>query len=229
MKIKKIFISTCLLIGTMGFTALDGGEKESDGKTFKTIKIGNQEWMVDNLNIDRFRNGDLITEARTRTEWQRAGREQQPVWCFYSNDITNGEKYGRLYNWYAVNDPRGLAPAGWHVPSDKEWTELIKYLGGEEIAGSKLKSDSGWKEKGNGGNNSQFSALPGGACADDGYLGSIGYLGVWWSSTVDTSYYYDSTAYAWYRYLYFSDDKIIRYSHSKGNGFSVRCIKDVID
>ena len=94
------------------------------------------------------------------------------------------------------------------------------------MAGTKMKSIKGWKENSNDTNKSQFSALPGGACADDGYLGSVGYLGVWWSSTEDTSYYYDATAYAWYRCLYFSNGKIVRYAHSKGNGFSVRCLRD---
>ncbi len=208
MTIKKIFISTYLLIGVMGFTALNGDEYGLDGKVLKTIKIGDQEWMVENLNVDTFRNGDPIAEARTRTEWQQAFIDKKPVWSYYGYDPANGKKYGRLYSWYTVTDARGLAPAGWHVPTDAEWTELVNYLGGEEIAGSKLKNNSDWKEGGNGTNHSQFTALPGGACADDGYLGSIGYLGVWWSSTEDTSYYYDATAYAWYRYLYFSDIKL---------------------
>jgi uncharacterized protein (TIGR02145 family) len=226
MKTKKIFLGILFIVGTMLCSAFGGSEKDLEENTCKTVKIGNQEWMAENLNTSKFRNGDLISEAKTRKEWQQAGREGKPVWSYYGNDPAKGSTYGKLYNWYAVNDPRGLAPPGWHVPSDAEWTQLMDYLGGEDIAGTKIKSSSGWNENGNGTNNSQFSGLPGGACADDGYLGSVGYLGVWWSSTEDTSYYYDSDAYAWYRYLYFSKDNVIRYAHSKGNGFSVRCLRD---
>jgi uncharacterized protein (TIGR02145 family) len=216
------FLLSCLPL----FTSFTGGENKTSKPHFKSIQVGKQEWMAENLNVCTFRNGDSITRARTRTEWQQAHINKKPAWCFFGNDSLNGERYGRLYNWYAVNDLRGLAPIGWHIPTDAEWTELVNCLGGEEIAGTKMKSTHGWKESGNGNDKSQFSALPGGACAGDGYLGSLGYLGVWWSATADTSYYYDSGANAWYRYLYFSRDNVIRYSHSKGNGFSVRCLRD---
>jgi uncharacterized protein (TIGR02145 family) len=226
MKQKNLFFGGLLFAVIILLSASGGIDQKQDKMAGKSVKIGNQEWMSGNLNIEVFRNGDSIAEARSRTEWQRAFIEHKPVWCYYGNDSANGEKYGKLYNWYAVNDPRGLAPAGWHVPSDADWTRLTDYLGGAETAGYKMKSDSGWKELGNGNNQSGFSGLPGGASADDGYLGSIGYLGVWWSATADTSYYYDNTAYAWYRYLYYAKDNLVRYSHSKGNGFSVRCIRD---
>lgn len=226
MKTKKIFLGTFLIIGAMCFTVFGGAEKDREGDPFKTVMIGRQVWMAENLNTAHFRNGDLIPEAKTRSEWQRAFLDRQPAWCYYGNDAATGALVGRLYNWYAVSDPRGLAPAGWHVPSDAEWMQLTDYLGGGEAAGTALKNDSGWKENGGGSNQSRFAALPGGACADDGYLGSIGYLGVWWSATADTSYAYDADAYAWYRYLYYSKDSVIRYAHSKGNGFSVRCLRD---
>ena len=83
-------------------------------------------------------------EAKTNEEWNQANENKQPAWCYYENDPKNGAKYGKLYNWYAVNDPRGLAPAGWHVPSDAEWTILSDFLGGESTAGKKMKSLSGW-------------------------------------------------------------------------------------
>jgi uncharacterized protein (TIGR02145 family) len=226
MKLKKFSNIIFILSGFLLFNVFNARAQERPNKEFKTVIIGEQEWMAENLNVCTFKNGDRIARARTRTEWQQAHFDKKPAWCFYAGDSLNGETYGRLYNWYAVNDPRGLAPVGWHVPSDSEWTTLVKYLGGPEAAGEKLKNSSGWKENGYGINSTQFSALPGGACANDGYLGSLGYLGVWWSATADTSYYYDPDAYAWYRYLFFSKDEIIRYSHSKGNGFSVRCIKD---
>ena len=226
MKIRKILSVILLIVGGIHIAILGADETDQVGNSYKTVKIGDQEWMAENLNTDQFRNGDIIAEAKSRIEWQKAFFSKEPVWSYYGYDPANGQKYGKMYNWYAVVDPRGLAPAGWHVPSDAEWTQLTDYLGGEVISGTKLKSSRGWKENGNGNNQSQFSGLPGGACADDGYLGSIGYLGVWWSTTEDTCYYYDPDAYAWYRYLFFSKGEINRYSHSKGNGFSVRCIRD---
>jgi len=106
----------------------------------KSVKIGTQVWMTKNLDVSVFRNGDTIPEAKTNIEWIKAGDNQQPAWCYYDNDPANGAKYGKLYNWYAVNDSRGLAPTGWHVPSDAEWTQLKDFLGGIEVAGTKMKS-----------------------------------------------------------------------------------------
>ena len=95
---------------------------------YKSVKIDNQEWMAENLNIDKFRNGDRIPEVKINEEWEKAGNEKKPAWCFYDNDPANGEKYGKLYNWHAVNDPRGLAPEGWHVPSDEEWKNFNRFF-----------------------------------------------------------------------------------------------------
>jgi uncharacterized protein (TIGR02145 family) len=117
----------------------------------QTVTIGTQVWMTKNLDVDHFRNGDAIPQAKTDEEWKRAGENKQPAWCYYNNDPANGVKYGKLYNWYAVNDQRGLAPAGYHVPSDEEWTILSDYLGGSDIAGKKMKSKSGWSDYTSGG------------------------------------------------------------------------------
>ena len=106
----------------------------------KSVQIGTQTWMVENLNVSTFRNGDPIPEAKNDKEWSMSVESMQPAWCYYDNNPKNGEKYGKLYNWYAVNDPRGLAPAGWHVPGDEEWTKLIDFLGGSGDADEKLKS-----------------------------------------------------------------------------------------
>ena len=105
----------------------------------KSVTIGTQVWMKENLNVSTFRNGDPIPEAKTAEEWKAAGAAKQPAWCYYDNDPKNGAKYGKLYNWYAVNDPRGLAPVGWHVPTKEELSDLINYLGGEYVAGRKMK------------------------------------------------------------------------------------------
>lgn len=110
------------------------------------IKIGNQIWMKRNLDLDAFRNGDPIPQATSNEEWVLASKNKQPAWCYYDNDLLNGEKYQKLYNWYAVNDPRGLAPNGFHIPSNDEWSILINYLGGNHFwdAGTKMKNLTGW-------------------------------------------------------------------------------------
>ena len=112
----------------------------NDKENYKSIKIDNQVWMAENLDVGNFRNGDPVPEAKTDEEWVSAGKEGKPAWCYYENKIENGISYGRLYNWYAINDPRGLAPEGWHVPTDEEWRKVTLFLGGEDAAGTKMKS-----------------------------------------------------------------------------------------
>jgi uncharacterized protein (TIGR02145 family) len=185
----------------------------------QTVTIGTQVWMTKNLDVATFRNGDPIPEAKTAEEWKRAGENQDPAWCYYDNDPANGAKYGKLYNWYAVNDSRGLAPVGYHIPSDDEWTILTDFLGGK-IAGTKMKSKSGWKKKGNGTNSSGFSGLPGGHRYLNGSFYSIGKNGYWWSSSEYL------TRVAWYRYLYYNNGNVYAFDYSEESGFSVRCLKD---
>jgi uncharacterized protein (TIGR02145 family) len=117
----------------------------------QTITIGTQVWMTKNLDVATFRNGDTIPQVQTDKAWMNAGDNKQPAWCYYNNDPANGEKYGKLYNWYAINDSRGLAPVGYHIPSDAEWTKLTDFLGGESVAGTKMKSKSGWNSYTTGG------------------------------------------------------------------------------
>jgi len=188
--------------------------------SFKSVKIGAQTWMSENLNVSTFRNGDPIPEAKTNEEWEKAGENKQPAWCYYDNDPANGAKYGKLYNWYAVNDPRGLAPVGYHVPSDAEWTILTGFLGGQDAAGTKMKSKSGWAENRNGTNSSGFSGLPGGGRYDDGAFSYIGTVGDWWSSTEDDA------GSAWGRYLGYGDGSVYGSYGNEENGFSVRCLRD---
>ena len=114
----------------------------------KTVTIGTQVSMAENLNVSTFRNGDPIPEIKSNEAWGNAYKENKAAWSYYDNDPANGSKYGKLYNWYAVNDPRGIAPKGWHVPTDKEWQTLTTTLGGQSVAFAKMKSSSG------------FSALP---------------------------------------------------------------------
>jgi uncharacterized protein (TIGR02145 family) len=197
----------------------------------QSVTIGNQIWMTKNLDVSTFRNGDPIPEAKTEEEWYLAGQNGEPAWCYYDNDPTNGEKYGKLYNWYAVNDPRGLAPEGWHVPNDSEWTNLVTFLGGEDLAGAKMKTPLGWEDNSpevndswEGTNESGFSALPGGSRTAVGYFSILGGGGFWWSSTEveedPFKYIQDITLYSEFALA------IIGLGEDRSEGKSVRCIKD---
>jgi uncharacterized protein (TIGR02145 family) len=130
------------------------------------IRIGSQTWAAKNLNVDHFRNGDAIPEVRTHEEWKAAGNAGIPAWSYYDNDPDKDRPFGKLYNWFAVHDPRGLAPAGWHIPSNEEWVKLIDNLGGGRASNNKLKHTSGWTDDGNGTNESGFAGLPGGGRLD---------------------------------------------------------------
>ena len=199
------------------------GKKTIKNKTAgNDIKIGSQVWMVKNLNVDKFRNGNAITQAKSKEDWIKAGLSKQPAWCYYNNDPQNGTKYGKLYNWYAVNDPRGLAPKGYHVPSDAEWTTLLNVLGDKENAGRKLKSKEGWNENGNGNNESGFSGLPcGNRGSGNASFGAIGVTVYWWSSTEGGK---ESACIIGLNCYYNDFSRIC--GGEKASGFSVRCIKN---
>ncbi|MFM7637742.1 MAG: fibrobacter succinogenes major paralogous domain-containing protein [Crocinitomicaceae bacterium] len=184
------------------------------------VSIGTQVWMTKNLDVATFRNGDSIPQVKKDKEWKKAGENQQPAWCYYNNNQKNGKKYGKIYNWYAVNDPRGLAPVGYHIPSDAEWTQLTNYLGGVENAAAKMKNISGWAENGNGTNSSGFSGLPGGDRSGNGAFSYVGLNGSWWSSTEYVTFT------AWHRSLYYYNGILFRGNNYRSNGFSVRCLKD---
>ena len=186
------------------------------------VKIGTQVWTSKNLDVSTFRNGEAIPEGNSDAEWNKAVENKQTAWCYYDKDIQNGKKYGKLYNWYAVNDSRGLAPTGYHIPSDAEWTVLTDFLGGEHIAGEKMKSKQGWqkngKKSGNGNNSSGFNGLPGGICNIDGNFWNVTENGHFWSF----SEY--NTGFAWYRVL--KDARVYREFGYERNALSVRCIRD---
>jgi uncharacterized protein (TIGR02145 family) len=191
----------------------------------QTVVIGSQVWCNKNLEVSKFRNGDPIPEVKSNEAWEKAGEYEQPAWCYYNYDSANGIKYGKFYNWYAVIDPRGLSPLGYHVPTDDEWTELSDFLGGKQVAGKILKMETileneiqigGW----NGNNLYGFSALPGGFGF---YFGGFDFMvshGYFWSSTEGS----ENSAYT--RLLSGEDDVFVRASYFKGGGLSVRCLKD---
>lgn len=191
--------------------------------SYNKVKIGEQEWMTENLNVEKFRNGDPILEVKSKQEWQKAQENKTPAWCYYNYEKTNSKKYGKLYNWYAVNDKRGLAPEDWRIPTEGDWTNLIDYLGGRDVAGKKMKFTAFWDnneigDSCNGTNESGFSAIPGGECVY-GNFSSIGKIGNWWSSTEE---YYEGLCVT----IMGPNNYSSIYRRSKGDGMSVRCIKD---
>jgi uncharacterized protein (TIGR02145 family) len=180
----------------------------------KTVMIGKQEWMSENLNVDYYQNGDNIPEVEDPTEWMslRTG-----AWCCYDNDPDNGKKYGKLYNWYAVNDPRGLAPQGWHIPTKEEFDILKANVNND---GNALKEVGQGADIGAGTNESGFSALLAGLRSYDNVFYYLNYYAYFWSSTEGTTLNVDRLT------LGYNDSSIIFHSSNKECGFSVRCIKD---
>ena len=173
-----------------------------------TIKIGSQEWATEDLKVTKFRNGEDIPLVKDNKEWAQL---TTAAYC-----ITPKGSY--LYNWYAVNDPRGLAPDGLHVPTDDEWSELTESLGGEDTAGNVLKTQE-W----GGDNSSGFSALPGGfRYYYNGFFYNEGFYGFWWSSSAN------GAGSAWSRDLYSVNDNVYRSNYYYLRfGFSVRCLKNL--
>lgn len=200
-----------------------GTVTDQEGNTYKTIVIGTQTWMAENLRTTKYRNGDSIPEIADSIAWNNL---KTGAYCNYENRNTVEKiaTYGRLYNWYSVSDSRNIAPLGWHVPTNDEWTTLITYLGGENLAIQKLKEKgkthwSNYNEVSD--NSSGFTALPGG-WRWSLYFMSMGDIGYWWSSTED-----ESLISAWYRSLsIMPDETVTPYIWFKEAGFSVRCVKD---
>ena len=192
-----------------------------DGNVYKTVKINGQVWMARNLNVSHYRNGDPIRHAATPAEWADAARKKEGAWCYYRNRSGDGEVYGKLYNWYAVNDPRGLAPEGWRIPSDKDWEHLAGTFGGKLFAASSLKAASVWPlpckpVAGRTG----FCALPGGYRRSDGRFFYKGMNGLFWTSTVFVR------GYAWFRNMSGRNSFLFRNDTCMENGLSVRCVKE---
>jgi uncharacterized protein (TIGR02145 family) len=194
-----------------------------DGNVYKTIKIGNQWWMAENLKVTHYRNGDPIPNVADNSTWEGLSTG---AYCNYNNDEGNVATYGRLYNWFAVVDSRNIAPAGWHVPTDAEWQTLVDYLGGSAIAGGKMKetSTTHWNSPNTGATNeSGFTALPGGYCYYfDGTFFGMGYFAFFWSSTETETY----SGYVLAHYLSYGGTRIVRDSYHERKGFSVRCVGD---
>ena len=231
MKNLKILILLILIPACIDSTGPAKGRPaepvtDIDGNTYETVKIGEQVWIVENLKVTHYRNGDPIPNVKDNTEWTNL---TTGAYSDYYNDPSVTKTYGRYYNWYAAGDSRGLCPDGWRVPSPLDWTTLIDSQGGVQVAGGRLKT-SGTAERGNGlwrhpntsaDNNSRFSALPADARLTNGaFQDSLGYYTYFWTSAEQTNIRAIE-----YRLFYGSRD-IGRYESNKKLGFSVRCIRD---
>ena len=189
--------------------------KDINGNIYGITKIGKQYYTTKNLNVSRFRNGDEIPFVTSDKEWKRAGELGKPACCCYDNAGYNCEKFGRLYNWFAIVDKRGLAPKGYHIPSNEEWSSLLDYLGPRAF--EILKSEDDWDGK----NEVSFNGLPGGYRYESlGEFYGLGEVGVWWSS----SEYIDGRP--WTLSLGYVFGGVGRNGGRKENGLSVRCLRD---
>lgn len=200
-----------------------GTVTDIEGTTYKTITIGTQTWMAENLRTTRYRNGEEIPEVTNNTAWKNLSTD---AYCNYENstDKDHIATFGRLYNWFAVSDSRNLAPEGWHTATDADWSLLEAFLGNSTVAGGKLKETTPlhWAAPNAGNSNlSGFTALPGGRREyTDGSFINLGYDGFWWTSS---AYNPD---YSWYRYMHYNVSDCYRANFHKQYGFSVRCVKD---
>lgn len=212
---------TCGATNVLNASSTYGSLTDQDGNQYKTIVIGTQEWMAENLKVSHYRTGALIPVVTDGTIW---GSLSTGATCWYNNDSTTYHcPYGKLYNFYAVADARNLCPTGWHIPTDSEWTVLSTYLGGDATAGGALKSAGTlyWvSPNSNATNSSGFSGLPCGVRNYGGAFNYVGYYGYWWSASPL------STTNVWYWYLYYSNGNVNRWNYSQTGGFSVRCLRD---
>ncbi len=207
---------------------LYGTVTDQDGNVYKSITIGTQTWMAENLRTTKYRNGVSISEVTDNTEWLNTN---EGAYCnnHNSSNCDTIATFGRLYNWYAVSDSRNIAPIGWHVPSDEEWTTLITSLGGDELAGEKLKETgiSHWFQNPYASNESGFTGLPAGYrhTAEGEFVG-LGLITFWWSSTEADTAWHNNPLWARYRYMVYLEKGTGRGNWIKELGFSIRCVKD---
>jgi uncharacterized protein (TIGR02145 family) len=186
------------------------------GNQYTTITINGKEWFKENLKTTKYANGDSIENVPTAGDW---GLRTSGAWAYYNNDLNNDSSLGKLYNWYAVTDVKGLCPTGWHVATDADWTSLTANYGTDANAGNELKATTLWTAPNSNTNSSNFGALPGGGRGGLNF-GDLNNKGFWWTSTLFDA----SNSYA--RRLEYNTDTVIRYTESNKYGFSVRCVKN---
>lgn len=193
--------------------------KDIDGNVYNTVTIDTQVWMVENLKVTKYLNSNPIPNINDSAQWSIL---TTGAYCNYDNNESYVTTYGRLYNWYAVNDSRNICPTGWHVPTDADWSNLTNFLGGENVAGAKLKETGTkhWRDPNAGATNETgFTALPGGSRYNSTFV-TLTLYGFWWSASEENQ---DS---AWIRIMRRVSSDIGRFPDNKKNGFSIRCIKN---
>ena len=231
---QRIITIVILLSVAIIFTQCkdEGGVTDIEGNVYRTVVIGKYEWMVDNLKTTKYNDGTKIPLVTNDSAWASLN---SGACCWYNNDNSNAEKYGALYNWYAVNTGK-LCLEGWRVPTDEDWNYLESYvneiIGKNEApfddyenygsqTGKYLKANSGWIESGNGPDTFGFSALPGGERqASKGKFFHLGKNGFWWSASEENEFN------AWFRCIIYSLNDVTRNTHPKRFGFAVRCVRD---
>lgn len=199
--------------------------KDIDGNKYHYVTIGSQIWLVENLKTTHFSNGDPISIVKDNNAWSTL---TSAACCFYDNDTINTSTFGYLYNWYAVNDSRGIAPDGWRVANKDDWEKLFNYVGGIDVASAMLKETGtkNWDKPNEGATNKfGFTALPGGTrYYNSGVYGYLGYDGYWWTSTESS----DLTAWFACMNAETTTAQLGEFSRKKG-GLSIRCVKDKIN
>jgi len=193
--------------------------QDQDGNIYKTIRIGNQVWMAENLRTTKYIDGTPIPIVSDKSAWIALST---PAYCWYNNDTIYRNKFGALYNGYAINSEK-LCPSGWHISTDAEWTAMIELLGGENVAGGKMKEAGlkNWMSPNTGATNeSGFTSLPGGTRYGNGLFFSVNSAGSWWCLNKSNSLN------GWYRSMNYASKTVTRNFIDLTNGFSVRCVKD---
>lgn len=229
--ISKILLLSTTVVLFSGFTKGGKGSQKPktvaaiipttvsdvDSNVYSIVKIGTQQWMLENLRTKHFSNGKAIAMVKDSTRWAVFN---SAAYCVYANDSSNMKTHGLLYNWFAVNDSAKLCPNGWHVPSETDWNTLEETLGGTTVAGGKMKDTTLWTNSFGGTNESGFKGLPSGCRTNKGTYNSFGFYGLWWTSTENYA------TYAWYRGINYNSTDLFRHYYYKRYGFSVRCLKD---
>lgn len=213
---------SALFLALFSYSQTPGnGVSDIDGIHYNSVIINNQEWMQENLNVSHYRNGDEIPQITDLTEWSNT---TTGAWCYYTDSLFFGTIYGKLYNWQAITDPRGLAPEGWIIPGEADWDVLSSSFGGDSVAGNALKTSNYWMNSaGNGGTNSSgFGALPSGIRAYEGSYNASGQVCYFWTKDnfpnlnhITRFLIYDSSLF-WETPL----------DYTENNGCAVRCLKN---
>jgi len=223
MKLILLLLTVWLLPLLSGAQMTGETVTDYDGNVYHVLKTGSQDWLAENLKVTHFSDGSAIDKIKGSTAWEETSENERAAYCDYKNNEANSAVYGRLYNFFAVNDPRGLCPEGWHVASDEEWLSLTGGTGGDSIAGGILKETglTHWKAPNTDAVDSfGFSALPGGFRWFSGYFEGLKLRGVWWTSSCANDV--DAVT----RYIDYQAPDCMKDLNNKRHGASVRCVRD---